>query len=390
MGPDSLPYTYFPKGRDGSLYPTYRRDRLLRAFKTENGERIKGRSRKRLLNDPRVIAAWLRIHETFEVEKNPVREKFLYEGSIADAIDGWFNEELPGTVASSTMQGYRYCALSLRREHGHRTAATTPRDAIVKIISDARKTKPGALGVLSTVLRSTFGYVEDHPAKFKLPDNWRNPTISDRRKKGKRRTATKGWKPWEEYEIAQYRARWPVATRERVLFEACLGTGQRTSDVAKMKREDLRDGEIAVVQQKTGTHLWFDLLDDFKEVLYPWLASHEAEAFFPTAQAPREAQPLSAQRVQLILANAITKAGLPDTLVPHGLRYTFATRAIELGLDHGTISAIVGHLSHQMAEQYTEKRRKSRLAIGTMNRGLAANRKTSNDHLDHPDAHPER
>jgi integrase len=380
MPRDNLPCLYWPEGRGGVLYPTYRRGGQRRPLKDEHGKSIKGKHKKAMLRDPRLIAAWLRIHETFEAEENPARDKFVHEGSIAHAIDGWLNEELPGTVASSTAQKYRYCALSLRREHGDRPAATTPRDAVARILNHARRTKPGALAILSTVLRSIFGYVEDHPVMFKLPDNWRNPTISGRRKKGKRRTQPKGWKPWEEHQIAQYRARWPIATRERVLFEACLATGQRTSDVAKMTRKDLRDDEIAVVQQKTGTYVSVGLLYDFKEVLDPWLASHEEEAFFPKTAGPQKGQPLGAQSVQYILANAITNAGLPDTLVPHGLRYTFATRAIELGLDHQTISSIVGHLSLQMAQQYTERRRNSRLAIGTMNRGLAANRTKSNDH----------
>jgi integrase len=54
----------------------------------------------------------------------------------------------------------------------------------------------------------------------------------------------------------------------------------------------------------------------------------------------------------------------------HGLRYTFAIRAIEARMDYSTIEAIVGHETMAMAIKYTEKRRKSRLAGATLNAAL--------------------
>jgi integrase len=57
----------------------------------------------------------------------------------------------------------------------------------------------------------------------------------------------------------------------------------------------------------------------------------------------------------------------------HGLRYTFATRAIELGLDWQTIESIVGHKTAAMAFKYTQQRRQARLAIATLNQVRNAN-----------------
>lgn len=375
MGPDSLPYLFFPRGRGGLRYPTYRRDGLRRPLETENKERIKGKSRKALLADPRVVAAWLRIHNAFESEKKPDREKFVYEGSIAHAIDYWLKEELPGTILPQTIKGYNYIAQIIRRDHGHRPAATTPRDAISKILNDVRRVTPGQSDSYRTVLRGIFGYVYDHPVAFKLPENWSNPTIGGRRKKAKRNQKPTGWIPWEEWQIQQFRDYWPPHTRERVIFEVYLNTGQRGCDVAKMGRKNLaQPGQIAVVQQKTLEPIWLGLLDDLAEVLLPWLKTHDYEPFFPLTKKPKIGQPHGAASIKSILTKAISAAGLPDDLVPHGLRYTFATRAIELGLDHQNISSIVGHRSLQNAVRYTAKRRAERLVIATMNRGLAANR----------------
>jgi integrase len=81
-----------------------------------------------------------------------------------------------------------------------------------------------------------------------------------------------------------------------------------------------------------------------------------------------------------IMHNAIEQAGLQpprkgepldrDVRSLHGLRYTFAIRAIEARLDHSTIEAIVGHKTLAMAIKYTEKRRKARLGGAALNAAL--------------------
>jgi integrase len=70
----------------------------------------------------------------------------------------------------------------------------------------------------------------------------------------------------------------------------------------------------------------------------------------------------------------------------HGLRYTFATRAIELGLDWQTIEIIVGHKTAEMAFKYTQQRRQARLAIATLNQVRNANAavKTLADRSENP------
>jgi integrase len=68
-----------------------------------------------------------------------------------------------------------------------------------------------------------------------------------------------------------------------------------------------------------------------------------------------------------LMRDAMRDAALPDDCTLHGLRYTFATRAIELGLDWQTIESIVGHKTAEMAFKYTQQRRQARLAIATLN-----------------------
>jgi integrase len=74
-----------------------------------------------------------------------------------------------------------------------------------------------------------------------------------------------------------------------------------------------------------------------------------------------------------LMRDAMRAAALPDDCTLHGLRYTFATRAIELGLDWQTIESIAGHKTAEMGFKYTQQRRRARLAIATLNEVRNAN-----------------
>ena len=85
------------------------------------------------------------------------------------------------------------------------------------------------------------------------------------------------------------------------------------------------------------------------------------------------------------MRDAIRAAVLPDSCTLHGLRYTFATRAIELKLDWQTIESIVGHKTASMAAKYTARRRSSRLTIATLESArirAATESKTAADHIE--------
>lgn len=63
----------------------------------------------------------------------------------------------------------------------------------------------------------------------------------------------------------------------------------------------------------------------------------------------------------------------------HGLRFTAATRLRELGLAWDVIASITGHDTAEMVEHYTQLKRKSQLAIATLNAGTSAQRSNESD-----------
>ena len=129
----------------------------------------------------------------------------------------------------------------------------------------------------------------------------------------------------------------------------------------------------AVAQQKTQKQVWIPASRDLHDALDPWLEQHEHVVLFPTPSG----RPLKEDHMRHLMRDAMRAAALPDECTLHGLRYTFATRAIELGLDWQTIESIVGHKTAEMAFKYTQQRRLARLAIVTLDAARNANRGTT-------------
>jgi integrase len=308
------------------------------------------------------MEAYERIHTSFSRES---RTAFA-PGTFAQVIDAYRSDAEYGQLKPQTHRNYNRWLDWLKLHHGRRPVANFPREAALKMRKE-HMARPSNANMLMAVLRMVLYYAEERPLEFRLPKGWQNPMSGMKRMKG-----GKGHIPWEEDEIDAFRARWNPRTIERVIFEIYLNTGQRGSDIAPMHRSQYRGGLFYVVQTKTDERVWIPTADDLQPVLDPWLASHDDKVFFPTAPG----RSINPTHMRKVMRAAITAAGLPDTRTLHGLRYTFATRGIELGMDYQTIESIVGHETMEMAMKYTGKRRRSRLAINTWNSGLRQNRES--------------
>src|SRR4051812_8208915 len=78
---------------------------------------------------------------------------------------------------------------------------------------------------------------------------------------------TKGFPVWTEEELAQYEHRWPIGTRERVIFGVYCYTGLRRGDAAKLGRQHIRNGVITIDTEKTGTRVTIPVLPELAEIL---------------------------------------------------------------------------------------------------------------------------
>lgn len=138
--------------------------------------------------------------------------------------------------------------------------------------------------------------------------------------------------------------------------------------VARMGRPHYRHGVLAVVPEKTrrstGARLEIPASADLRAVLDPYLRTHDQMTLLVTPAG----RPFRVDFFRHFMRAAYTAAGLPADFTTHGLRYAAATRFHELGVPLDDIGLITGQATMQMVRKYTEKRRRTRLAIAKLNR----------------------
>lgn len=190
---------------------------------------------------------------------------------------------------------------------------------------------------------------------------------------------------WTESEIEQYRARWPLGSKQRTAFELFLNTGQRRSDVVRMAWPHIANATITVERQKTGRKLLIPLHADVLAALERTPRVHDV--IITTAYG----RPFTVDDFSQWMRDAIKAAGLPLACQPHGLRKATGRRLAEAGGTAKEIMAILGHTTLSEAERYTEDADQAALAIDavrklqgqtrnviaqTSRRGLGKNGKT--------------
>jgi integrase len=273
-------------------------------------------------------------------------------GSLGLLITEYYASREFRSIKQSSQATYRAALEPLAKSHGHRTAAITHRQA-AKLIGDIGDTKPGMANLTKSVLQKLF--------KYAVKAGWRddNPIIGvDRFKAGTHHT-------WTEGELRTFEARWPVGTRQRLAYALLLHTGQRVGDVARMRRSDIVDGELHVIQEKTGTELHLPIVDDLDRAMRAYPANGLALIGAPNGR------PMTTKGLSAMIRDAVEEAGLPAKCVPHGLRKAAMRRLAEDGKTDKQIAAVSGHKTLREVERYTaaaDQRRLAQDAFGTKKR----------------------
>jgi integrase len=163
--------------------------------------------------------------------------------------------------------------------------------------------------------------------------------------------------PWPDEVLAAFEAQ--AAPELRLALALLLYTGQRRSDVVKMKWAQFDGDAIEVRQQKTGEPLIIPCHVRLKALL---------------ERVPRRSQfilvgergsPLAPESLSTAFRRALRRAGITGYSV-HGLRKNAGVALADAGCDMREIMAILGHRTYAMALHYTKRadqRRRARSAI---------------------------
>lgn len=174
-----------------------------------------------------------------------------------------------------------------------------------------------------------------------------------------------GYYTWSEGDIAQYRARWPLGTKQRLAMELILWTDQRKVDAIHLGRQHVREGKFDIRQSKTGKRLILPIAPPLNAAIGAMPAS-DAMCFIVTVWG----RPFSVKGFGGWFRRQCDAAGLPNCTA-HGLRKATMRRMAELEMPNKSMKSVSGHSKDDEVARYTEAADQERLAEQAIGR-LAA------------------
>ncbi|WP_246747438.1 tyrosine-type recombinase/integrase [Nitratireductor aquibiodomus] len=165
---------------------------------------------------------------------------------------------------------------------------------------------------------------------------------------------TDGFHTWTLEEVIQYQNTHPVGTQARLALDLLLYTGLRRADAVIVGRQHIKDGKLILRTSKNKTEVVLPILP-------PLAASISATKTGDLALlCTSRGKPWVKESFGAWFAEQCAAANVPGRA--HGLRKAGATFAAENGATEIQLAAMYGWKNPRMAERYTRRANRSRLA----------------------------
>lgn len=149
---------------------------------------------------------------------------------------------------------------------------------------------------------------------------------------------------WPADLVEAYRAK--ATGRALLIFEMCVGTGQRIGDVLKARWSDIEGDGINVRQGKTGARLWIPFTPRLRSIL------DATPRIGMTICAWGKTGKPTSYRGAADLVMAVRKEIGAEAYDLHSLRYTTAAELAAAGCSDDLIRAVTGHATAAMVAKY--------------------------------------
>jgi integrase len=292
--------------------------------------------------------------EEYEAAKNAIAEvqprfaPFTYDALIAS----YYRTPKWLAMKPSSRRTYQGIIERFRKTNGTKDARRVTTAAI-----DAKLAKMADTPAAANNLRKTLAKLHRHAIKL----DWRkdNPVdATDGYKPGK------GWHCWTEGEIAQFEARWPLGTRERLAMALLLYTALRKSDMVTVGRQHRSGDQLDLRHEKNDSDTAIPIapqlaaaLDAMPGTTLTYLVTEFGKPFTPNGFGNW-------------FRDRCDKAGLPHCSA-HGLRKAMSRRLAESGATPFEGRAITGHKTDKQFAYYAEQASKKTLAGAAMGKMVA-------------------
>lgn len=167
---------------------------------------------------------------------------------------------------------------------------------------------------------------------------------------------SEGWLPWPDDVRAEFES--IAGPRARLVYELCLGTGQRIGDVVKMRWNHIKGDAWDMTQGKGDKPLWIPFTDRLKA----YLATVEKKGL--TVITDDKGRPVRYEVVAKDMRKVKAEMRHPDamTYVTHGLRKNATIELYQSGCDDELVKAVTGHSGVEMLKKYGGQIRQRELA----------------------------
>jgi integrase len=269
-------------------------------------------------------------------------------GTFGNLVIDFYASAEFANLKPSSQKLYRRVLDDIAGKHGHRPVATLPAGKASKMIEDIGRDRPGLANLTRDVMHRLM--------KFAIKRRIRN----DNPFSGVTSYKLGTHHTWTDAELGAFEEKWPLGSRQRLAYALLLYTGQRGGDVVRMRRQDITDGYIHVVQQKTGTELSIPI----HAKLYEALKAGPIKGMHLIGD--EHGRAISRNALTDMMKRAAKAAGLGPECVPHGLRKAILRRIAERGGSAKEIASVSGHKSLGEIERYTAAADQRRLSNAAM------------------------
>ncbi len=286
-----------------------------------------------------------------QVEKPNIGANRTKPGTVNAAVVAYYNSSAFQMLAAETRRTRRNILERFRAEHGDKRVALIQRQHVERMLAAKANTPSAARNFLNT-LRALIQHCI--ACSLRVDD----PTAGIKRIKIK----TDGYYVWSEDDVATFRATYALGTRARLALELLACTGQRRADIIRMGRQHVRDGTLAIRQQKTGTLVELPVLPELQAAIDAMPKSEHL-----TFLTVRAGEPFSPAGFTNHFRDLCRAAGIQRGSA-HGLRKYAATRHANCGATAHELMAWFGWKTLSEAERYTRSADRRKLAAGMIER----------------------
>ena len=267
-------------------------------------------------------------------------------GSFAALIAAYHESPEWRELSAATRRGYHHNLAEVAKAWGNLLVAGVEPKHILAL-RDTKHSTPAAANALIRTLSAVIswgiprGYRADNPCR-----HVRKLKIGE------------GYAPWSWEQIIHFREH--VSCQELWWAAAvALYSGQRQADDLAMQWSDCADGQISVVQEKTGKKLRIPMHRDLAELL------RTVPRRSTTILTSTKGRPWTSDGFRASWSKEMTRPAMAAHrqagLVFHGLRKSAVVFLLEAGCTDAEVSAITGQ-SRQMVEHYARRVNQEKLA----------------------------